>query len=150
MKIVAAALSDDVNHAARGCAILGGKGVCEYIHFLHGGAWNVIENSLASPEIAGVGAIHFEPRLAAAGAVGGEQVFVHEDVAHVDRRAIGRVEQRKVCDALAQQGSLFDLLLEESSPWEALEAEQQLLAIDILARLIANATLPHDEEKNDE
>jgi hypothetical protein len=46
--------------------------------------------------------------------------------------------------------SLFDLLLEESSPWEALEAEQQLLAIDILARLIANATLPHDEEKNDE
>jgi hypothetical protein len=46
--------------------------------------------------------------------------------------------------------SLFDPLLDESCPWEALQAEQQLLAIDILARLIANATLPHVEEKDDE
>ncbi len=46
--------------------------------------------------------------------------------------------------------SLFALLLDESSPWEALQAEQQILAIDILARLIANATLPRDEEKDDE
>jgi hypothetical protein len=48
------------------------------------------------------------------------------------------------------QPSLFDLLLEESDPWEALEIEQQLQAIDILARLIANATLAQDEEKDDE
>ncbi|WP_157467694.1 hypothetical protein [Edaphobacter aggregans] len=48
------------------------------------------------------------------------------------------------------QPSLFDLLLDESCPWEALQAEQQLLAIEMLARLIANATLPHDKEKNDE
>jgi hypothetical protein len=46
--------------------------------------------------------------------------------------------------------SLFDLLLDESCPWEALHAQQQLLAIDILARLIANATLPRDEEKDHE
>jgi hypothetical protein len=46
--------------------------------------------------------------------------------------------------------SLFDLLLDKSYPWEALQAEQQLLAIDILARLIANATLPHVEEKDHE
>ncbi len=46
--------------------------------------------------------------------------------------------------------SLFDLLLEESSPWEALQSEQQLLAIYVLARLIANATLPHDKENDDE
>jgi hypothetical protein len=46
--------------------------------------------------------------------------------------------------------SLFDLLLDESCPWEAIRSEQQLLAIDILARMIANAILPHDEEKNDE
>ena len=46
--------------------------------------------------------------------------------------------------------SLFDLLLDKSCPWEALQAEQQLLAIDILARMIANATLPHDEEKDHE
>ncbi len=48
------------------------------------------------------------------------------------------------------QPSLFDLLLEQSSPWEALEAEQQLQAIDILARLIANACTDQDEEKADE
>jgi hypothetical protein len=46
--------------------------------------------------------------------------------------------------------NLFDPLLDESCPWEALRAEHQLLAIDVLARLIANATLPRDEEKNDE
>jgi hypothetical protein len=46
--------------------------------------------------------------------------------------------------------SLFDLLLEESSPWEALATEQQLQAIDVLARLIANAALTQDEEKDDE
>jgi hypothetical protein len=48
------------------------------------------------------------------------------------------------------QPSLFDLLLEESGPWEALEAEQQLQAIDILARLIANATMDNDEEGEDD
>ena len=46
--------------------------------------------------------------------------------------------------------SLFDLLLDESFPWEAIEVEQKSLAVDILARLMANATLPQDEEKNDE
>jgi hypothetical protein len=49
-----------------------------------------------------------------------------------------------------EQPSLFDLLFEESSPWEALEAEQQLQAIDILARLIANATTGNDEEDKDD
>lgn len=48
------------------------------------------------------------------------------------------------------QPSLFDLLLDESSPWEALEAEQQLQAIDILARLITNASMAQDEEQDDE
>ena len=48
------------------------------------------------------------------------------------------------------QRNLLDLLLDESSPWETLEAEQQLLAIDILARLIANATVPQDKEKGGE
>ena len=48
------------------------------------------------------------------------------------------------------QPSLFDLLLDESRPWEALEAEQQLQAIDILARLIANATMDNDEEDEDD
>jgi hypothetical protein len=46
--------------------------------------------------------------------------------------------------------SLFDLLLDESSPWEALDTEQQLQAINVLARLIANAALTEDEEKDDD
>jgi hypothetical protein len=46
--------------------------------------------------------------------------------------------------------SLFDLLLDESFPWEAIEVEQKSLAIDMLARLMANAAQPQDEEKNDE
>ena len=48
------------------------------------------------------------------------------------------------------QPSLFDLLLEQSGPWEDLGIEQQLQAIDILARLIANATMGNDEEDEDD
>ena len=48
------------------------------------------------------------------------------------------------------QPSLFDLLLDESGPWEALEADQQLQAIDILARLIAKATMDNHEEDEDD
>ena len=46
--------------------------------------------------------------------------------------------------------SLFDLLLDENSPWEALDTEHQIQAVDTLARLIANAALAQDEEKDDE
>ena len=46
--------------------------------------------------------------------------------------------------------SLFDQLLDKSFPWEAIEVEQKSLAVDMLARLMANATLPQDERKNDE
>jgi hypothetical protein len=45
--------------------------------------------------------------------------------------------------------SLFDLLLDESCPWEEIKVEQKSLAIDILARLMADAAQPQDEEKND-
>ena len=46
--------------------------------------------------------------------------------------------------------SLFDQLLDKSFPWEAIEVEQKSLAVDMLARMMANATLPQDERKNDE
>jgi hypothetical protein len=47
--------------------------------------------------------------------------------------------------------NLFDLLLDETHPWETLHEEDKILAVDILARLIANATLRNqDEEKNHE
>lgn len=46
--------------------------------------------------------------------------------------------------------NLFDLLLDETYPWETLHDEHKLLAIEILARLIANASLGHNEEKDHE
>jgi hypothetical protein len=44
--------------------------------------------------------------------------------------------------------NLFDLLLDETYPWETLHDEHKILAIEILARLIANSLHHHDEEKN--
>jgi hypothetical protein len=44
--------------------------------------------------------------------------------------------------------TLFDLLLDETSPGEALHEEKKLLVIEILARLIAKEHLnDHNEEK---
>jgi hypothetical protein len=47
--------------------------------------------------------------------------------------------------------NLFDLLLDETDAWGNLPEEPQAQAIQILARLIAQATRPHPErEKNHE
>jgi hypothetical protein len=47
--------------------------------------------------------------------------------------------------------NLFDLLLDETDAWENLPEEHQAVAIPILARLIAQATLRNPEgEKNHE
>jgi hypothetical protein len=47
--------------------------------------------------------------------------------------------------------TLFDLLLDETSPWETLHEEKKLLVIEILARLIASEHLDdHHEEKSHE
>jgi hypothetical protein len=43
--------------------------------------------------------------------------------------------------------NLFDLLLNETYPWETLHDEHKMLAIEMLARLIANSLRNHDEEK---
>jgi hypothetical protein len=45
--------------------------------------------------------------------------------------------------------NLFDLFLHETYPWETLHDEHKILAIDILARLIANAGLRNHDEGND-
>jgi hypothetical protein len=42
--------------------------------------------------------------------------------------------------------SLFDLLLDETYPWESLHEEHKNLAIQILARLIAQAALGSEEK----
>ena len=47
--------------------------------------------------------------------------------------------------------TLFDLLLDETNPWETLHEEKKLLVIEILARLIAREHLnDHHEEKSHE
>jgi hypothetical protein len=46
--------------------------------------------------------------------------------------------------------SLFDLLLDETYPWESLHDERKILAIEILARLIANSLRSPEEEKRHE
>jgi hypothetical protein len=47
--------------------------------------------------------------------------------------------------------SLFDLLLDETYPWETLHEEHKNLAIQILARLIVQAALGTEEKgKNHE
>jgi len=45
--------------------------------------------------------------------------------------------------------NLFDLLLHETYPWETLHDQHKILAIEILARLIANASLPNHDGGND-
>ena len=47
--------------------------------------------------------------------------------------------------------NLFDLLLDETYPWQTLNEEHQTLAVQILARLIAQTALREQErEKNHE
>jgi hypothetical protein len=42
--------------------------------------------------------------------------------------------------------SLFDLLLDETYPWETLNEEHKNLAVQILARLIVRAALGNEEK----
>ena len=42
--------------------------------------------------------------------------------------------------------SLFDLLLDETYPWETLDEEHKSLAIQMLARLIVHAALGSEEK----
>jgi hypothetical protein len=47
--------------------------------------------------------------------------------------------------------NLFDLLLNETSPWETLHDEHKAAAIEVLARILTNTTARNqDEEKNHE
>jgi hypothetical protein len=52
---------------------------------------------------------------------------------------------------LEKYPTLFDLLLDETGPWETLHEEKKLLVIEILARLIAREHLAdHHGEKSHE
>ena len=44
--------------------------------------------------------------------------------------------------------NLFDLLLDETYPWETLRGEHKRLAVEILGRLIANWLRKQNEEKD--
>ena len=54
-------------------------------------------------------------------------------------------------DLQEKNPNLFDLLLDETYPWQTLNEEHQTLAVQILARLIAQTALRNQEgEKNHE
>ena len=46
----------------------------------------------------------------------------------------------------AKNRNLFDLLLDETYPWETLHEEHKNLALQILARLIVHAALGNEEK----
>jgi hypothetical protein len=46
--------------------------------------------------------------------------------------------------------SLFDLLLDETYPWESMHDERKILAMEILSRLIANSLRNPEEKKSHE
>jgi hypothetical protein len=59
--------------------------------------------------------------------------------------------QRRRAPLREKNRNLFDLLLDETNAWETLAEEHQTVAIQILARLIAQAALQNQErEKNHE
>jgi hypothetical protein len=45
--------------------------------------------------------------------------------------------------------TLFDLLLDETCPWETLHDEHKAPVIELLARLIAKATLGNQDKEKD-
>jgi hypothetical protein len=71
--------------------------------------------------------------------------------ASLGRKAGRRIPLRKRRASLQRNLNLFDLLLKEIYVWETLENEPRTLAIEILARLIANAAADnHKQEENHE
>ncbi len=110
MILRAARLGDDVHRAAGRGAVFGRKAVVQDGHFLHGSQRQVAEKSLPAPTVVAVGAVDFKPRLAAARAVGGEHVLIHEHVALVDGLSIGGVQEGQVGDPPIEQRSVLHLL----------------------------------------
>ena len=97
----------------------------------------------------------------AAGARGGDQDAErhHPRKTHADQGVETDAGELAGCllDGLQQprrtsiELNLFDLLLNEIHIWETLENEHQSLAIEILARLIANAAADnHNQEESHE
>jgi hypothetical protein len=56
--------------------------------------------------------------------------------------------QRRRATLRNRNRNLFDLLLDETDPWETIPEEHQDLAIHILARLMVQVVLSSQERKN--
>jgi hypothetical protein len=96
---VAARTRHDIHHASSRSTVLGRETVGEHSNLIHRHQRNIGEDRLASPHIDRVRSIGYEQGLPSSCAVGGEQIFIHEDVALVDGGAVGCVEQRQIGDA---------------------------------------------------
>src|SRR6266404_9189896 len=110
MKLITAALADNVHRAARTAAVLRRKSVHQHFHFLHCEKWKRAENCLPAPTVVAGGAVHFKPRLAAARSISGEQILIHEDITLIDGRTVRRVQKRKVRDPSIEKWRFLHLL----------------------------------------
>ena len=110
MQGVASTLGNDIHHPARGCAILCGECVFENSHLLHARQREICKDCLPAPTVIAGTAVHLEGGLPPAGTICSKQVLVHENVALIERRTIGRVQQRQVRDATIQERCLLSLL----------------------------------------
>ena len=126
--VAAARASDEIDYRACRAAVFRSKRVRQHGHLVDGRERDVGEDRLPPPHVNAVGAIHLEPGLPAARAIGGDEELVHEDVALVDGRAVGRVQQRQPGDAAREQRRLLHL------PFAEMNAELRLIGAQVSRR----------------
>src|SRR5689334_13220535 len=106
---IAAGSRDNVHHSASGGAVFCREGILEHRHFLNCKLREIGEHSLSSPTVIPCTAIHHKSSLPASGTVGRKQVLIHKHVTLVQRRTVGRIQQRQEGDSPIQKRHLFNL-----------------------------------------
>jgi len=97
-------LRDNVHRRASASTVLGRERTGEHRSLFHGFDWQVGEDRLPSPEIDGVCAVDFEPRLPPSRTVRCEQILIHKHIALVDRWTICGTEQGQIGNPVIEKG----------------------------------------------